>query len=199
MPFNLVDIIIVLFVIAWAVRGFYIGFSLTLTSFTGIVGGIAAAVFFSPYVADMMKSGIHSEVARTLVAYFLLFFIVSTIFRIIGILMKNALKKLKLSDIDAALGSVVSLLEAVVLCMVILLFVVQSPWETGRVSVSKSLLGRQLLHASKVIVFTMPDGVRGRLDDFLVAPPGEPPDEYDEPATEPSISPTSTPDDLNYA
>ncbi|MDZ7816928.1 MAG: CvpA family protein [Planctomycetota bacterium] len=196
MPFNLVDIIMVVFVIAWAVRGFYVGFSLTLTSFTGIVGGIAAAVFFSPYVADMMKSGIHSEVARTLVAYFLLFFIVSTVFRILGILMKNALRKLKLSDIDAALGSVISLLEAIVLCMVILLFVVQIPWEAGRKSVSESLLGRQLLHASKIIVFTLPSDVRSRLDEFLVAPPGEPPDNTE---PEPSPSPTPTPEEMNYA
>lgn len=171
---NLVDIIILAFVLIWIVRGFFVGFALTIATLAGMVCGIAAAIFFSPSLADMMRNMIENDMLRVLVAYFLIFFIVSTVFRILGFLLRDLLKKWKMTDLDAFLGAAVSTIEASLLVMIILLLLAQTPWEGVRRSISSSMLGPAFLKGAKLIVFNMPDEVREKLERYTKDPLDDP-------------------------
>ncbi len=171
---NLVDIIIVVFILLWMVRGYFVGFSLTIATLAGMIGGIAAAIFFSPSLADMMRNMIENDMVRVLVAYFLIFFIVSTIFRILGFLLRDLLKKWKMTDLDAMLGSAVSSIEAVLIIMIVLLLISQTPWEGARRQISASTLGPVFLKGAKLVVFNMPDEVREKLEQYTREAPADP-------------------------
>ncbi|GAB4161340.1 MAG: hypothetical protein Kow00107_09120 [Planctomycetota bacterium] len=190
---TLVDIIIVAFLLAWMVRGFFVGFSLTVTTFAGMVGGIAGAIFLSPSLAGMMKGMIDNGTVRLLVAYFLIFFIISTIFRIIGYLMRNLLKKLKMTDLDSILGALVSGVEAVLIIVVVLLLLINTSWEGAKQAVSRSTLGPVFLEAAKVLVFNMPEDIRDRIEKYT-EPIGREPGNGKPGEPSPEPSPTKTDD-----
>ena len=191
---NLVDIIVIVFVFIWVVRGFFYGFALTLTTFAGILGGIACAIYFSKPLADMMGGMIKDDRMRVIIAYVLIFLVVSIAFRVLGLLMRELVKKLKLRSADAVLGAVVSGIEALLITMIALLLIVQSPWEKARASVAQSVTAPYILEGARVIVFNMPDDMRERLEKFLAKPPESNDNRLNSPSKPPSPSPSKKED-----
>jgi len=168
---NWIDLLALLVVVIWIVRGFIFGFALSLMTLLGVVAGAVCAVFLSPPLADAMMGAIANPSLRLMIAYLLIFLIVVTVFRIIGLLMKEALKKLKLEGVDALLGGIVSGIEGVLLVMALLIVIIQSPWEDGRNAVGRSALGPLSLSAARAIVQRLPAEYGKEISPFLLEPP----------------------------
>ena len=164
---NLLDYAIIIFLALWLLRGYFTGFSLTLTSFLGIVCGVVAAILLSPYLGEMLESYIDSEMLCQLIAYFAIFFVVSSAFRILGLIMRKALVKMKLSDIDSYMGAMVSVLEAAVITVVVLLLIMWTPWEGGHKLVGESRIAKVMLTGAKVLSSNLPEDIREKLEPRL--------------------------------
>lgn len=160
---NLLDYIMIAVLIIWIIRGCFVGFMMTITTLAGIIAGITAAIFLSPYLAAAMKSWIDEEQARYLVAYCLIFLIVALVFRILGLVLRDVIKKMKLTGADMVLGGIASALEAVLIMMIALLVIVQSPWEKGKEQVRGSFLAPYLLEADKIVIFNLPENIRDKI------------------------------------
>ncbi len=184
---NLVDIIIIVVVLLWMVRGYYVGFMMTLTTLCGMVVGLICAIYLSKYLAEAMQSFINDEMTRHLLAYLLIFLIVAIIFRIIGLLLRELIKKMKLGGADSVLGVLASAVEALLLIMIALLVIIQSPWEKTKAEVRNSLIAPYMLEGAKIAVFNLPEHLRKQIVRDI-----DNPDVKHEPS--PSPSPTSSPE-----
>ncbi len=171
---NFVDVIIIAVALLWLVRGFVQGFFLTLTSLAGIVAGVMCAIYFSDSLASMMGF-IENESIRVFAAYILIFLIVSTGFRIVGLVFRGLIKKLKLGGVDSFLGAALSLVEAAALVIIMLLVVVQSPWEGGKRAVKESVLAPRLLYVSKMMIYNLPPDVQKKVEPYFRQAPSEEP------------------------
>ena len=160
---NILDILIVIFLLLWIIRGYFSGFSFTLTNLLGLICGITGAMIFSPTVAKMMDGYIKNQLIRELIAYFLIFFIITTTFRIIGIVMKKTLLKYKLRDVDSYMGALVSGLEAILLISIVILLFTWGPWETTRNMVGESKFAPAFYYVSRVIISNLPEDVQRQL------------------------------------
>ncbi|MDZ7816929.1 MAG: CvpA family protein [Planctomycetota bacterium] len=161
---NLLDYAIIFFLALWLLRGYFTGFSLTLTSFLGIVCGVVAAVLFSPYLGQMLEEYIDSKMVCQLLAYFAIFFVVSSTFRILGLIMRKALVKMKLRDIDSYMGAMVSLLEASLITVVIIMLVMLTPWDGGHKLVGESRIAKVMLSGALLLSSNLPEDIREKLE-----------------------------------
>ena len=184
---NIVDIIVILFLCGWVVRGYLIGLSISLTTCTGVIGGLAGGIFLTNGIADSLPFTFENEVTLVVTVYLVVFFLISSFFRVLAIFFKKALTKSSLTDADSLTGAVIGLIEALILSSVILIAVVFIPFESPRSSLGKSGFVKYLLYSSKIIMYNLPSELKTEIDEVLI--------DFSRPDYTPRFTPTPTSSD----
>jgi membrane protein required for colicin V production len=124
---NVIDFCIIVVVIIFCIRGFLKGLVHELFTLGIIILGLTASLlFFRPLGLALQKS-----LGNRDLSFILAFFIIFAGIAIFFIILRNALigliDRVNLTDIDYVLGIVIGMVEGVLLCSIILIFLENHP------------------------------------------------------------------------
>lgn len=112
MDYNYLDIIILTFLLGFAVRGFFRGLILSLTSLVGLIAALYAAWHFSVFIRDELSSAFHIEGSTVKVLAFILTFAGTIVlFHLIGRLLEKVVEGAGLSFLNKLGGLVLGLIK----------------------------------------------------------------------------------------
>ena len=124
---NTIDIILSIFLLLGAVRGFFKGFLLELAGLVALLAGIYGAIHFSDRTYDFLQLFINWEDKYlSLVAFALTFTIIVIIVSIIGKLLTKMAGILALGLVNRLLGAVFGMLKTAFLASIFFMFLNQS-------------------------------------------------------------------------
>ena len=164
---NFVDIILILFLVGWAVRGYLIGFNVSLTTFTGVIAGLAGGIFLTMRIADVLPNIIEDATTMVVLVYLILFFLISTFFRAMAWFFRNALKSSEVIDADSFSGAVVGIVEGLILSSVLLIAIVFSSFEAPRNAIRDSGIAKYMLYSARVVMYSLPPDVKERANEII--------------------------------
>ncbi len=116
---NWLDIVLGLIFVIVIIRGFFSGFSRTVSGLIGAIAGFWVAANYYTFVSQQLAFLIKTEMWRGLAAFFLLFLVVYLAFAIAGILVRGFFQALHLSFVDRVLGGLFGFLKALAISAVI--------------------------------------------------------------------------------
>lgn len=157
---NILDIVIIVVGMVFCIRGFLKGFVHELFTLGIMVLGLSGALlFFRPLGAALQETFRNRDLS--LILSFFIIFVAIALFLVI---MRNALigliDRINLSDIDHLLGILVGLLEGLLLCGVILLFLENHPVLNIERIIASSRLYPHIKSIFMLLVRVLPETVR---------------------------------------
>ncbi|MBW8482904.1 MarP family serine protease [Actinomadura parmotrematis] len=105
---HLLDLILLVLVVLFAVSGYRQGFIVSLLSFAGFVGGGVIGVLIAPPIAEATVSGTAQQALLAIVIAFLAATLGQLIASSVGAVLRNRVTGLNARSVDAAGGAVVS-------------------------------------------------------------------------------------------
>jgi membrane protein required for colicin V production len=134
MDFSALDIVFVIILVIAAFRGAFRGFVTELLSAAAIILGIIGAVIFSKMVGELLATHLGLTQWSEIIAFLVIFLVVYLIIKIFEGALNNFIDKLKLGNLDRALGFFLGIVEGILLISVIVfLMTVQPLFETEEV------------------------------------------------------------------
>ncbi|MGC8864132.1 MAG: CvpA family protein [Bacteroidales bacterium] len=112
MDLNYLDIIILSFLLGFAIRGFFRGLILSLASLLGLIAALYAAWHFSVFLRNELSSILHVEGSTVKILSFIFTFVGTIIlFHLIGKLLEKVVKIAGLSFLNKLGGLILGLLK----------------------------------------------------------------------------------------
>lgn len=127
MEFSALDIVFVIILVIAALRGAFRGFVTELLSAAAIILGIIGAVLFSKMVGELLATHLGLTQWSEIIAFLLLFLVVYLVIKIFEGALNNFIDKLKLGNLDRALGFFLGILEGILLIAVIVFVMTVQP------------------------------------------------------------------------
>lgn len=175
---NWVDAFVILVVLISAVSGWRRGFILGFFDLIGLLLGLAAALFFSGYLAHWLKSiGMPPELTG-IIAFVLVFMVVESLYWLAArALLRRVPEKALRSKVNKAFGVLLGAAKGVVVCALAILLLVALPTAVDKESIQKSALGRPLMNAGadieQAVLSVVPSDVIEGLTFITIKPGGE--------------------------
>lgn len=126
---NILDIIIVVLIAFFLIKGIFRGFFREIASLAGVVFGIVIGNHYHPQMADYLKAYIPLEKPLPLISFIILFIAVIIGFHLFGLLLHGLFKRLLIGWFDRTLGISFALIKGIIISyflIVLLTFFVPS-------------------------------------------------------------------------
>ena len=156
---NFIDIIIIILVLIFCIRGYLKGFINELFSLLIIGVGLVGAFLFYRPLSEVFLEFVESSDVALVFSFFALFVIISIFLIIIRNMVVQFVDRLNLTDMDALLGVVVGLLKALILCGVVFVFLKHHPVFRIDESIERSLIYPYMERILVAIISLFPDRV----------------------------------------
>jgi membrane protein required for colicin V production len=124
---NILDIVIIVVGLVFCIRGFLKGFVHELFMLGILVLGLSGALLFFRPLGSAMQETIRNQDLSLILAFFIIFAAIALFLVILRNALIGLIERINLSDMDYLLGILVGLLEGLLLCSVILLFLENHP------------------------------------------------------------------------
>lgn len=157
---NLLDFCIIAVVIVFCIRGFLKGFVHELSTLGILVVGLSAALLFFRPLGRTLQRSLGNQDLSFILAFFILFAAVAVFFIVLRNALIGLIDRVHLTDVDYLLGIVIGLLEGVLLCSVLLVFLENHPVLGIDRMVASSLLHPHIRGMFLYLSGLLPDAVR---------------------------------------
>jgi membrane protein required for colicin V production len=159
--FNWLDVVLAAVLVLMIGRSLWTGFSRSVSSLLGLLLGFWVAVRHFASLSQRLSPWMENELARSLLAFFLLFLVTYLSLVITGILIRGIFEAIRLGWLDRLLGGLVGLVKGLVLAGVIiflltLLLPPKSPVLGG------SFFYPKLSRIAQTMVVMVPADLKGR-------------------------------------
>ena len=135
---NLLDIIIIVTMVYFIVKGVLRGFFREIASLVGIILGIWLANSYQPQMSEFLKSYIPSTQFLPLISFAAIFTLVLLICNLLGLTLKQIFKKALLGWLDRTLGIGIAIAKGVILTyLAIVLLTFFLPTQTPLIAKSR--------------------------------------------------------------
>jgi S1-C subfamily serine protease len=127
-PGDLLDLILIVLVVAFAVAGYRQGFIIGVLSFAGFIGGGAIGALFGPRIAKSLVSGLAQQALVAIVVVFVAAMIGQLLASGVGVAMRARLTWRPATVIDAVGGAAVSVISVLLIAWLIASAVAYAPF-----------------------------------------------------------------------
>ncbi|NPA95660.1 MAG: CvpA family protein [Thermodesulfobacteria bacterium] len=158
---NWLDIVLGLIFVIVVVRGFFAGFSRTVSGLIGAIAGFWVAANYYTAVSQQLAFVIKTEMWRGLAAFFLLFLVVYLAFGIAGILIRGLFQALHLSFVDRFLGAFFGFIKALAISAVIT-FILTLTLPTTSPLLKTSYLYPRVSAMARIMTDFVPENLKAR-------------------------------------
>lgn len=146
MSLTLIDIVLVIVMIFFLIRGYREGIIKQIVTLVGLIVGLKIAsdnyLFLSSFLEIHMH--IYQPIAN-IFSFALLLFIVVGIASLIGWLIRGLTKIVLLSPIDRIVGAIVGLLKGGIIAYLVILLIAQIPYKAVNTQLNRSILAQDFL------------------------------------------------------
>jgi len=119
---NVMDVIIVIVVLIFTIRGYMRGFINEVFSFLIIMIGLIAAFLFYKPLSNLVYEFVNNRDLSFILSFIFLFIFVTILLIMIRNVLLNLVESLNFSDADAVMGLVLGALKGTLLCGLVLIF-----------------------------------------------------------------------------
>lgn len=157
MPGDLLDLILIVLVIAFAVAGYRQGFIIGVLSFVGFIGGGAIGAAFAPKLARLITANLGWQAVSAITLVFLAAMIGQLLASGVGVAMRSRLTWRPATFVDSIGGAVVSALAVLLIAWLIGSAVAYAPFPAISRQVNNSAVLRavdRLMPAQASLVFS---------------------------------------------
>jgi S1-C subfamily serine protease len=127
-PGDLLDLILIVLVVAFAVAGYRQGFIIGVLSFAGFIGGGAIGAVFGPRIARSLVSGLAQQALVAIIVVFVAAMIGQLLASGVGVAMRARLTWRPATVIDAIGGAAVSVISVLLIAWLIASAVAYAPF-----------------------------------------------------------------------
>jgi S1-C subfamily serine protease len=127
-PGDLLDLILIVLVVAFAVAGYRQGFIIGVLSFAGFIGGGAIGAVFGPHIARSLVSGLAQQALVAIIVVFVAAMIGQLLASGMGVAMRARLTWRPATVIDAIGGAAVSVISVLLIAWLIASAVAYAPF-----------------------------------------------------------------------
>ena len=163
MPGDLLDVILIVLVVAFAVAGYRQGFIIGVLSFAGFIGGGAIGAVFGPDIARSLVSGLAQQALVAIIVVFIAAMIGQLLASGVGVAMRSRLTWRPATVVDAIGGAVVSVVSVVLIAWLIASAVAYAPFPLISRQVNDSAVLRGVDRIMPPAASTMFSDFRGLL------------------------------------
>ena len=118
-PGDLLDLILIVLVVAFAVAGYRQGFIIGVLSFAGFIGGGAIGAVFGPRIARALVSGLAQQALVAIIVVFVAAMIGQLLASGVGVAMRARLTWRPATVVDAIGGAAVSVISVLLIAWLI--------------------------------------------------------------------------------
>ena len=156
---NFIDILIIIVVVVFCIKGFLRGFLKELFSVLIIVLGLVGAFLFYRTVNGVMSTIIENDDLSLILSFASLFVAITILLVIIRNTLMKFVDSLNFSDIDHVLGVVLGLFKGVLICGAVLIFLYNHPILHLDRAIQRSLLFPLLARIFTALLSVMPERI----------------------------------------
>jgi S1-C subfamily serine protease len=127
-PGDLLDLILIVLVVAFAVAGYRQGFIIGVLSFAGFIGGGAVGAVFGPRIARSLVGGVAQQALVAIIVVFVAAMIGQLLASGVGVAMRSRLTWRPATVLDAIGGSAVSVISVLLIAWLIASAVAYAPF-----------------------------------------------------------------------
>jgi S1-C subfamily serine protease len=127
-PGDLLDLILIVLVVAFAVAGYRQGFIIGVLSFAGFIGGGAVGAVLGPHIARSLVSGLAQQALVAIIVVFVAAMIGQLLASGLGVAMRSRLTWRPATVLDAIGGSAVSVISVLLIAWLIASAVAYAPF-----------------------------------------------------------------------
>jgi S1-C subfamily serine protease len=127
-PGDLLDLILIVLVVAFAVAGYRQGFIIGVLSFAGFIGGGAIGAVFGPHIARSLVSGLAQQALVAIIVVFVAAMIGQLLASGVGVAVRARLTWRPATVIDAIGGAAVSVISVLLIAWLIASAVAYAPF-----------------------------------------------------------------------
>ncbi|WP_028580756.1 CvpA family protein [Desulfogranum japonicum] len=124
--FSYFDIIVVLLMLFFLVRGLWVGFMRQLAAFFGLIGGYLLAARYHGFVAPFAERYIENPKVIFLVCFCCVFLLAAIAFGLLGKLLRKVMEISLLGWFDRALGGALGVVKGFIVASLVYMFVASS-------------------------------------------------------------------------
>ncbi len=128
MPGDLLDLILIVLVVAFAVAGYRQGFIIGVLSFAGFIGGGAIGAVFGPRIATSLVTGVAQQALVAIIVVFVAAMIGQLLASGVGVAMRSRVTWRPATVLDAIGGSAVSIISVLLIAWLIASAVAYAPF-----------------------------------------------------------------------
>lgn len=150
------DILIIAIIAAGFLYGFLKGIISEVFAIAGLILGFIVAMKCSFIVQPYLEQFIKGESAAFIVGFLLLFLVTAAGIIIVGMLLKKAIKFIRLSWLDRWIGGLVGLVKGIVVVGLISLVIV-AVFPEGKKFMKQSMFGRHTIALVRIAVYLLPE------------------------------------------
>jgi S1-C subfamily serine protease len=156
---DLLDLILLVLVAAFAVSGYRQGFIIGALSFVGFLIGAAAGALLAPHIANSLTKNTAQQALIAVVAVFVVAMIGQLLASAVGAALRSRVTWRPVTYLDAAGGAVVSILSVLLIAWMVGSALQNAPFPTISTQVDNSIVLGAVDHA-------MPSGAETMFSDF---------------------------------
>jgi membrane protein required for colicin V production len=159
--FNWLDVVLAAILVLMIGRSLWTGFSRSVSSLIGLLLGFWIAVRHFASLSQRLSPWMENELARSLLAFFLLFVMVYLSLVVTGILIRGIFHAVRLGWLDRVLGGLVGLVKGLVLAGVII-FLLTLLLPPKSPVLGESFLYPKLSRIAQTMIVMVPADLKGR-------------------------------------
>ncbi|MFW6181374.1 MAG: CvpA family protein [Spirochaetota bacterium] len=164
---NVLDILIIIVVVVFCIRGFLKGFVHELFTLGILVLGLAGGLLFFRPLGAALQTTLRNQDLSLILAFFIIFIAVALFLVIVRNALIGLVDRANLADIDYLLGILVGLLEGLLVCGVLLLFLERHPVLGIERIIASSLLYPHIKDVCVLLARALPEAVRAPVSRVL--------------------------------
>lgn len=155
---NFIDLIILIVVVIFCIKGYLNGFIHQLFSLLIIILGFLSSFLMYRPVAIRLGEFITNDNLAMIISFFLIFIIITIVLVIFRNLLIQFVFRLHLTDVDCVLGIVVGMIKGLLLCSLVLIFLFNHPFLKLNEAIGKSLIFPFLEKMVEYLLSLLPEG-----------------------------------------
>ena len=160
-PFNWLDALLALLLLASVVRSVIAGFTRTAFSILGLLAGFWAAMHFTGDLVSRLAPWVASGPLRFMISFLIVFFTVYVGFTLVGAVIQAVFRILHLSWLDRLLGALLGALRGLIAAAA-LVFLLTILLPSRHPLLKGSVLYPRLMEAARGLTVLVPHSVKGR-------------------------------------
>ncbi len=142
---NPLDIICILLLLVFIVRGLIRGFVTEFSAIAAILSGVLIASFFSGIAASVLDQYLEPSFWNQVIAFLSLFIVTYLIVKLFEAGLKSLIEKANLTNLNKALGVFLGLLEGFALIFIVIFILQLQPFIQTDTLIAESLFAPMLL------------------------------------------------------